>query len=93
LGNPWGFEELTRAQKLDMLAYWQIQKKPSEARWLLSSPATMRDLYDILLTHHGKAPRSLFSGGKKSTIDPQVKKAWANTTGSDAGAVDWWAAG
>jgi len=83
-------ESLDKDRRLSLLAYWHIQKEASPNRWLLSSPATLRDLYDILLTSNGKAPRELFETGRRN-VDPNTRRAWAKQTGSSAEAVDWWA--
>jgi hypothetical protein len=89
LGDPWGLEKLTKDQKLDLLAYWNIQKEASTARWLQSRPATLRDVYDMLMMSRGKAPKSLFNE-KPKAVDPSVVKQWAKGTGSNADAIRWW---
>lgn len=90
--NPWGFEELPRDKQLDLLAYWRIQKEISPARWMLSNPATLRDAYDILLTHHGKAPRQLFDQTDQRELHKksQMMKAWGESNGSSQEAIRWW---
>jgi hypothetical protein len=71
------------------MAYWQIQKTADPSRWYQSRPATIRDLYDILLTSKGKQPRGLFDQ-KQTTIDATTRKHWSETTGSTQKSISWW---
>jgi|19_taG_2_1085344.scaffolds.fasta_scaffold08671_6 hypothetical protein len=71
------------------MAYWQIQKTSNTSRWLQSRPATLRDLYDILLTSNNKAPRELFEK-PKTGIDPTMRKHWNKQTDSTHSAISWW---
>lgn len=86
-GDPWALHELSREKQLDLLAYWHIQKKETTARWLQSRPATLRDLYDIVLTNNGKAPKRLFSSPKKA-LNSEIVDAWSKSTGSSRAAIE-----
>jgi len=81
---------LEKERQLDLMAYWQITKEATAARWLTSGPATLRDLYDILATSKGKAPRRLFEDLDRKPIDPSTRRNWQERTGSTPAAISWW---
>jgi len=47
---------LDAEQQIDIRAYWSVKHGHSDARYLLSTPATMQDLTSVLLLSRGHKP-------------------------------------
>ena len=99
LGDPWGFNKLTREQRIDIMAYWQVRHGSSDARLLLSGAATPQDLYTVARDLYSRRKGSSEPGarrgvGKRPAAAPTLSQAatkahWTRRTGSTSDAIAW----